>query len=68
MNNDGFVTAADYPLLIKNMWEKPCDKTAVLSGDINRDGVIDAFDAANFNLMLSGAYTLQIDESGTLQA
>lgn len=68
VNNDGFVTAADYPLLIENMWEKPSDKTAVLSGDINRDGVIDAFDAANFNLLLSGAYTLQIDESGTLPA
>ncbi|MGN0520333.1 MAG: dockerin type I domain-containing protein [Candidatus Fimenecus sp.] len=68
VNNDGFVTEADYPLLIENMWEKPSDKTAVLSSDINRDGVIDAFDAANLNLMLTGAYALQIDENGALQA
>lgn len=68
VNNDGVVTADDYPLLIENMWTKPSDKTAVLSGDINRDGVVDAFDAANLNLLLTGAYALQIDESGALQA
>ena len=68
VNNDGVVTADDYPLLIENMWTKPSDKNAVLSGDINRDGVIDAFDAANLNLLLTGAYALQIDENGALQA
>lgn len=68
VNNDGFVTADDYPLLIENMWTKPSDEATVLSGDINRDGVIDAFDAANLNLLLTGAYALQIDENGALQA